>query len=160
MRHAFSLAIAATLALGCAASREASAPARPAVAAAAAQCAPPPSELVVKDLVPGQGKVLQFRTAANVWYSGWLYDGCAKDFKGKPFDSNIGKVPFPLVVGVGRVIKGWDEGMVGAREKGKRLLIVPPHKAYGSRVFPDGRIPPNSTLVFEVEVMNVVAQSQ
>ena len=123
-------------------------------------CRPAPTETVMEDLTPGTGtQTLGYRTAANVWYTGWLYDGCAKDLKGKQFDSNVGKpVPFPLMVGAGRVIKGWDEGVVGMKEKGKRLLIIPPNKGYGSREFPDGRIPPNSTLVFEVEVMNIVQQ--
>ena len=101
-----------------------------------------------------------FKTAATVWYTGWLYDGCKADFKGKQFDSNVGKVPFGVTVGAGRVIRGWDEGIVGMKEKGKRLLIIPPNKAYGTRVFPDGRIPPGSTLVFEVEVMSVVHQPE
>lgn len=123
-------------------------------------CKPAPSETVTEDLAPGTGtQTLGYRSAANVWYTGWVYDGCAKDFKGKKFDSNVGSsMPFPLMVGAGRVIKGWDEGLVGMKDKGKRLLIIPPNKAYGAREFPDGRIPPNSTLVFEVEVMNLVFQ--
>jgi hypothetical protein len=121
---------------------------------------PAPSEVVVKDLCAGEGPALGFKSAANMWYSGWLYDGCKADFKGAPFDSNIGKMPLPLMVGVGKVIKGWDEGIVGMKAKGKRLLIIPPNKAYGSREVPSGKIPPNSTLVFEVEVMNIVDQPQ
>lgn len=155
MRNAFSLGLLAAALLGCA---EAPKAPEPKPVAAPKACAPAPSELVVKDIAPGTGQALGFRTAANVWYTGWLYDGCKADFKGKQFDSNIGKVPFPLMVGVGRVIKGWDEGVVGMKEKGKRLLVIPPNKAYGAREFPDGRIPPNSTLVFEVEVVNIVHQ--
>lgn len=155
MKRAWSLALAAAFAAACGTTPE-----PPKVAAAPRQCTPPPSELVTKDLAAGSGKTLTFRTAANFWYTGWLYDGCAPDFKGKQFDSNIGKVPLGISVGTGRVIKGWDEGLVGMKEKGKRLLIIPPHKAYGTREFPDGRIPPNSTLVFEVEVVNVVHQPE
>lgn len=155
MRNAFSLGLVAAVLIGCA---EAPKAPEPKPVAAPKACARAPSELVVKDIVPGAGKALGFRTAANVWYTGWLYDGCKPDFRGKQFDSNIGKVPFPLMVGVGRVIKGWDEGVVGMKEKGKRLLIIPPNKAYGAREFPDGRIPPNSTLVFEIEVVNIVHQ--
>jgi FKBP-type peptidyl-prolyl cis-trans isomerase FkpA len=155
LRNALSLGLLAAALAGCAETPKAPAPAP---AAPKAACAPAPSELVMKDLAPGSGEALRFRTAANVWYTGWLYDGCKPDFKGKQFDSNVGKVPFPLMVGVGRVIKGWDEGVVGMKDKGKRLLIIPPNKAYGSREFPDGRIPPNSTLVFEVEVVNIVNQ--
>jgi FKBP-type peptidyl-prolyl cis-trans isomerase len=163
VRNAIALGLAAAAMLGCAtAPQPASKAAEVKLAAAPTpkDCPAPPSELVIKDMVPGSGPALGFKTAANVWYTGWLYDGCATDFKGKQFDSNIGKVPFPLMVGVGRVIKGWDEGVVGMREKGKRLLVIPPNKAYGAREFPDGRIPPNSTLVFEVEVANVVHQPQ
>lgn len=160
MRYPLVLATVAALAAACAAAPPAPPPpAAPApVAAAPANCAPAPSELVTRDLVVGEGPALGFKTAANVWYTGWLYDGCARDFKGKQFDSNIGKVPFPLSVGLGRVIKGWDEGVVGMKVKGKRLLIIPPNKAYGSREVPGGAIPPNSTLVFEVEVMNIAYQ--
>ena len=155
MRNAFSVGLLAAVLMGCA---EAPKAPEPKPVAAPKPCAPAPSELVVKDIAPGTGQALRFRSAANVWYTGWLYDGCKPDFKGKQFDSNIGKVPFPLMVGVGRVIKGWDEGVVGMKEKGKRLLIIPPNKAYGAREFPDGRIPPNSTLVFEIDVVNIVHQ--
>jgi FKBP-type peptidyl-prolyl cis-trans isomerase FkpA len=158
LRHASALGLAAALLMGCAAGHDAGPAVKLAAAPTPKSCTPPPSELVITDLAPGAGRAIGFRTAANVWYTGWLYDGCAPELKGKSFDSNVGKVPFPLMVGVGRVIKGWDEGLVGMKEKGKRLLIIPPNKAYGSREFPDGRIPPNSTLVFEVEVVNVVHQ--
>ena len=142
-RMAFMAALAAMLVAGC--------------AAAPQKCEPAPSELVIRDLAPGTGSDIRFRSAATVWYTGWLYDGCKPDFKGKQFDSNVGKVPFGLTVGTGRVIKGWDEGLVGMKEKGRRLLIIPPNKAYGTREFPDGRIPPGSTLVFEVEIVNVIS---
>lgn len=160
MRNALVLAMAAALAAcGSAPPAPPAPPPAPApVAIAPANCTPAPSELVVKELAPGAGASLSFKSAANMWYTGWLYDGCKPDFKGKQFDSNIGKMPLPLMVGVGKVIKGWDEGLVGMKAKGKRLLIIPPNKAYGSREAPGGAIPPNSTLVFEVEVMNIVAQ--
>ncbi len=164
MRHVLVLATAAALgACGTAPpTPQVTAPPPPvAVAAAPANCTPAPSELVVKDLAPGEGPTLGFKSAANMWYTGWLYDGCKADFKGKRFDGNVGNpVPLPLMVGVGRVIKGLDEGLVGMKAKGKRLLIIPPNKAYGSREVPGGAIPPNSTLVFEVEVANIIAQQQ
>ena len=163
MRNVLVLVLAASLAAACGSAPPAppAPPPAPApVAIAPANCTPAPSELVVKELAPGEGPSLGFKSAANMWYSGWLYDGCKADFKGKPFDSNIGKMPLPLMVGVGRVIKGWDEGLVGMKAKGKRLLIIPPNKAYGSREAPGGAIPPNSTLVFEVEVMNIVPTPQ
>ena len=62
------------------------------------------------------------------------------------------------MVGAGRVIKGWDEGLVGMKEKGRRLLVIPPDKAYGAREVAGGKIPPNSTLVFEVELVQILQQ--
>ena len=146
MRNVLVLALAAAFAGACGSAPpapQAAAPSPPVAAAAPASCTPPPSELVVKELAPGEGPPLGYRSAANVWYTGWLYDGCKPDLKGQRFDGNVGNpTPLPLMVGVGRVIKGWDEGLVGMKAKGKRLLVIPP----------------NSTLVFEVEVMNIVPQ--
>jgi FKBP-type peptidyl-prolyl cis-trans isomerase FkpA len=124
----------------------------------AGDCQPPPKDLVVKDLQPGTGKVVQFRSAVLVGYTGWTYDGCKPDFKGAEFDSSKkNPTPFGLVVGAGRVIKGWDEGLIGMKEKGKRLLIIPPDKAYGARS-PTPLIPPNSTLVFEIDLVQIITQ--
>ena len=119
-------------------------------------CAPPPRELVKKDLAPGEGELVQFRTAALVGYTGWLYDGCAKDLKGEQFDTSDGRVtPFGLVVGAGKVIKGWDDGLIGMQKGGKRLLVIPAHLAYGDKS-PFPKIPPNSTLVFEVSIIKIL----
>ena len=159
MRSKIVLAVVPLLVAACAPSSQSPEPAAPAPRAAAAppRCEPPPKELVVKDLAPGTGKAVVAGNAVQVWYQGWLYDGCRADLKGTRFDGNVGaQVPLGLRVGAGRVIKGWDEGLVGLKEKGKRLLVIPPDKAYGARVFPDGRIPPGSTLVFEVELQAVV----
>jgi FKBP-type peptidyl-prolyl cis-trans isomerase len=154
------LGLAAVLLAACAApssqSPEYSA-AAPRAAAAPPQCEPAPRELVVKDLTPGTGKAVVTGNAVQVWYQGWVFDGCKPDLKGARFDGNVGgPVPLGVRIGAGRVIKGWDEGVVGMKEKGKRLLVIPPDKAYGARVFPDGRIPPNSTLVFEVDLHAIV----
>ncbi len=120
-----------------------------------AECKAAPTEIVKQDLEKGEGKDVVFRSGVLAFYTGWLYDGCAKDFKGAQFDSNADKpVPFGFIVGAGRVIKGWDEGVIGMKNKGKRLLIIPPDKAYGAEGRP-GRIPPNSTLVFEVTIADV-----
>ena len=91
-----------------------------------------------------------------VHYTGWLYDGCKPDFKGAMFDTSTTRpVPFGVVVGAGRVIKGWDEGLIGMKEKGhKRLLIIPPDKAYGEKGAANV-IPPNAALVFEIETIAV-----
>jgi FKBP-type peptidyl-prolyl cis-trans isomerase len=134
--------------------------AKPAAAAAPkpACAAPkaPPKDLVKKDLAPGTGRETKFRTAVVVHYTGWLYDGCAADLKGAEFDSSRGRpTPFGFMVGAGRVIKGWDEGVIGMKETGaKRLLVIPPDKAYGDKSVAGGKIPANSTLVFEVETIN------
>ena len=84
----------------------------------------------------------------EVHYTGWLTDG-------SKFDSSLDRgVPFQFVLGRGQVIKGWDQGVDGMLVGGKRKLTVPPELGYGSRGFP-GAIPPNSTLVFEVELLGV-----
>jgi FKBP-type peptidyl-prolyl cis-trans isomerase FkpA len=126
-------------------------------------CVPPPKELVIKDLAPGTGdRVVVPNSAVLVVYTGWLYDGCAKDLKGEQFDTSVGRTtPFGFMVGVGKVIKGWDEGIVGMKEKeAKRLLVIPPEKGYGAQGAPGGKIPPNSTLVFEVQTINIVHYPQ
>jgi FKBP-type peptidyl-prolyl cis-trans isomerase len=122
-----------------------------------AACAPPPTSLVMKDLEPGKGDAtVVARSGILVHYTGWLYDGCAKDFKGEQFDSSVGRpVPFSFLVGVGKVIKGWDEGVLGMKAGGKRMLIIPPDKAYGERSMGGGKIPPGSTLVFEVQLVAI-----
>lgn len=119
-------------------------------------CAPPPTQLVTKDLKEGDGKTVAEHSPTLVQYTGWLYDPCAPDHKGAQFDSSQGRPPFSFIAGAGRVIKGWDEGVIGMKEHGKRLLVIPPDKAYGQRGAGNGRIPPNATLVFEVEVVAIV----
>jgi FKBP-type peptidyl-prolyl cis-trans isomerase len=129
---------------------------KPAPAPAPVACKPAPSELVTRDLAPGQGEPVKFRSAVLVRYTGWLYDGCKPDLEGQKFDSNEDKpMPFGVIVGAGRVIRGWDEGLLGMKEGGKRLLVIPAGKAYGARGVP-GHIPPNSALVFEVELSKII----
>jgi FKBP-type peptidyl-prolyl cis-trans isomerase len=125
---------------------------------AKAACAPAPKELVKKDLDAGSGDAARVRSAVVVSYTGWLYDGCKADLKGEQFDTSVGRpTPFGFVVGAGRVIKGWDEGLVGMKEHGRRLLVIPPDKAYGERAV-GPVIKPNSTLVFEVELLRILSQ--
>jgi FKBP-type peptidyl-prolyl cis-trans isomerase FkpA len=152
LKNASLLALAATLTIGCATAQYSSAP----PASNATGCAPPPKQLVKKDLEVGKGVEIVYRSAVLVGYTGWVYDGCAKDMKGEKFDTSDGRpTPFGLMVGAGKVIKGWDEGLIGMRVGGKRLLVIPPDKAYGARS-PTPKIPPNSTLVFEVALVEHV----
>jgi len=157
----------AALAAACAAQSDTKTAAAPAPAKTAEQAVPAcqatPKELVVKDLKEGEGRPLIHRASVLVQYTGWLYDGCKPDLKGKEFDSSKkSPTPFGFMVGAGRVIKGWDEGVLGMKEKGaKRLLIIPPDKAYGEKGVPERdkpgefRIPPNSALVFEIDTVQI-----
>jgi len=155
LKQAIAMALVAALVGSCATAQD-SKTADAAKAAAPAKCEPPPKELVTKDLVVGTGRTIENRTPVLVNYTGWLYDGCAKDLKGKEFDSSAGRAtPFGFIAGIGNVIKGWQQGVIGMREKGKRLLIIPPQLAYGERSIGD-KIPANSTLVFEVEIITIV----
>ena len=152
MRYAFAAAPVAVTALGSAMAEDSkNAPAK-------AQCTPAPKELVKKDIAPGSGdRVVEFKTPVLVSYTGWLYDPCAKDFKGEKFDSSEGRVtPFGFIVGAGKVIKGWDEGIPGMKVGGKRTLVIPSNLAYGPGGAGGGRIPPNAALVFDVELLNII----
>jgi FKBP-type peptidyl-prolyl cis-trans isomerase FkpA len=110
--------------------------------------------LVKTDTVVGKGKEAVPGKTVEVHYTGWLHDPAAKDKRGKQFDSSRGRGPFSFPLGGGRVIKGWDEGVAGMKVGGKRTLIIPPELGYGARGA-GGVIPPNATLVFEVELLDV-----
>lgn len=133
----------------------------PAAAQTGGSPAPAPAtaevkELVIKDTKVGEGKVAERDKAVLVHYTGWLYDPKAPDQKGRQFDSSVGRpTPFSFLIGRGKVIKGWDEGVPGMKKGGKRTLIIPPSMAYGERGA-GGVIPPNATLLFEVELIDVV----
>lgn len=150
MKTAFQAALAAVVAVGIAHA------AQEKKDAAQGACEPAPKELVKTDLKEGDGKTVAVHSPTLVHYTGWLYDPCAPGHKGKQFDSSRGRAPFSFIVGAGRVIKGWDEGVQGMKVHGTRLLVIPPGMAYGERNVGNGLIPPNSTLVFEVEVVAVV----
>ncbi len=107
------------------------------------------SGLSIQDLTVGSGAVAELGNMVYVHYTGWLQDG-------KKFDSSLDRgEPFSFKLGAGRVIKGWDEGVAGMKIGGKRKLIIPPDLGYGDREVGNGLIPPNSTLVFEVELIDV-----
>jgi FKBP-type peptidyl-prolyl cis-trans isomerase FkpA len=113
------------------------------------------SELQKIDTVIGDGKEATAGNHVDVHYTGWLFDEKASDHKGQKFDSSLDRgqlFSFPL--GAGHVIKGWDQGVQGMKIGGKRTLIIPSEMGYGARGA-GGVIPPNATLVFDVELHGV-----
>jgi len=113
------------------------------------------SELKKIDNVVGDGLEAGPGKEVDVHYTGWLFDENAPDNKGQKFDSSLDRgqlFSFPL--GAGHVIKGWDQGVAGMKVGGKRTLIIPAEMGYGARGA-GGVIPPNATLVFDVELHGV-----
>jgi peptidylprolyl isomerase/FKBP-type peptidyl-prolyl cis-trans isomerase FkpA len=105
-------------------------------------------ELVVEDIALGEGRAVQAGDTISIHYHGTLTDGTV-------FDSSLERgTPFETQIGVGQVIEGWDKGVVGMKIGGKRRLTIPPDMAYGSRSV--GSIPANSTLIFEVELIDIL----
>jgi FKBP-type peptidyl-prolyl cis-trans isomerase FkpA len=107
------------------------------------------------DLTPGTGAEIKSGQNALVHYTGWLYDAAALENKGKQFDSSVGGEPFEFAVGAGHVIAGWDQGVAGMKVGGKRRLVIPPDMGYGARGAGGGLIPPNTTLLFDVELVEI-----
>ena len=105
------------------------------------------SELLIEDITVGEGAEATAGNSVTVHYTGTLTDGTQ-------FDSSRGRGPFTFPLGAGRVIKGWDEGVAGMKIGGVRKLTIPSELGYGSRGAA-GVIPPNATLVFEVELLEV-----
>ena len=105
------------------------------------------------DLRVGAGAEAANGQQLTVHYVGWLYNATQPDQKGARFDSSIGGTPFSFTLGIGQVISGWDRGLVGMKVGGLRRLVIPPSLGYGS--FRSGPIPPNATLVFEVELLGL-----
>ena len=113
------------------------------------------TQLQKLDVKQGTGAEALAGKAVIVHYTGWLYDPAVPDGHGKKFDSSLDrKVPFEFTLGAGKVIKGWDEGVAGMKVGGKRTLVIPPNMAYGARGA-GGVIPPNATLVFDVELVDI-----
>lgn len=120
-------------------------------AAAATEIVP---GLTMRLLEEGSGASAESGDTAVVHYTGWLHDPSAKNSRGDKFDSSVDRgQPFEFTVGAGQVIRGWDEGVRGMRVGEIRELTIAPHLGYGARGA--GPIPPNSTLVFEVELLDV-----
>jgi len=110
------------------------------------------SGLQITDTLAGTGPSPKPGQTCVMHYTGWLYENGQK---GKKFDSSVDRgKPFAFTIGVGQVIKGWDEGVATMQVGGKRTLIIPPQLGYGPRGA-GGVIPPNATLLFEVELLDI-----
>jgi peptidylprolyl isomerase len=111
-----------------------------------------PTGLKYQDLKEGDGATPKNGQTCVMNYTGWLWENGEK---GKKFDSSLDRgTPFEFGLGMGRVIKGWDQGIATMKVGGKRLLLIPPQLGYGTRGA-GGVIPPNATLLFEVELLGV-----
>ena len=113
------------------------------------------SELIKTDEAVGSGNEAVSGRQVTVHYTGWLYDDGRDDKKGRKFDSSRDRNdPFSFRLGGGQVIRGWDEGVAGMKVGGRRTLTIPPAYGYGAQGA-GGVIPPNATLVFDVELLDV-----
>ena len=126
---------------------------------ACANSTPPPDggvlELQRIDAKTGTGVLATPGSDVTVHYTGWLYSEHAKDKHGLKFDSSVDRgEPFTFLLGAGQVIRGWDDGVAGMKVGGKRTLLIPSDYGYG-RDGAGGVIPPNASLVFEVELLGV-----
>ncbi|MCC5862152.1 MAG: FKBP-type peptidyl-prolyl cis-trans isomerase [Gammaproteobacteria bacterium] len=145
------LLAAALLLAGCQPGEQPDAP--PAATPEAA--APAVTELEITVLREGEGAVIESGQTAVVHYTGWLYAPEAEDARGAQFDSSHPRgQPFRFRLGAGQVIRGWDEGVADMRVGEQRQLVIPPDMAYGQRGA-GGVIPPNATLLFEVELLEI-----
>lgn len=154
MNRTLSSLVAASLLLLSACGREQAAPEE---AQTTAEAPPAPiTELQKIDLHVAPGEGISQGQVAVVHYTGWLYEPGAPDNKGKQFDSSRDRgQPFRFTIGAGQVIKGWEEGVQGMRVGSRRRLIIPAHLGYGERGTPGGPIPPNATLLFDIELLGI-----
>lgn len=136
------LALAAVLAASCGDSDSPTAPT-------------PRAEFSQTDLQVGTGAAAAPGTRVTVNYTGWLYDPAGQNGRGRQFDSSVGRGPFAFTLGANppQVIRGWEQGVPGMRVGGVRRLVIPPELAYGASG--NGPIPPNATLVFDIELLAV-----
>ena len=112
-----------------------------------------PNGLKYTDVKVGDGATANAGNKVSVNYTGWLYNNGAK---GAKFDSSLDRgQPFQFTLGAHQVIAGWDEGVAGMKVGGKRTLIIPPELGYGARGAGGGAIPPNATLIFDVDLLQV-----
>jgi FKBP-type peptidyl-prolyl cis-trans isomerase len=152
IRHGLAAILVFAFSLAAAAEGPATAATPPPAPAAAA----PQETLLVTDLVKGVGDEALPGLTVVVHYTGWLYDPAAPELRGKKFDSSRDRnQPFSFPLGAGHVIKGWEQGVPGMKVGGLRRLVIPPSLGYGSRNIDKGLIPPNSTLLFEIELLGL-----
>lgn len=150
MNYRLLLSLAVTLALLGACSKSDA----PADGPASEIAATDASGLEIRKLRNGYGRSARAGDFVTVHYTGWLYDDAAPDKRGQKFDSSVDRdQKFQFMLGGGRVIKGWDQGVEGMLIGETRELTIPPDMAYGERGYPPV-IPPSSTLVFEIELFN------
>ena len=127
----------------------------PAASPTASKLSATVTDLQKIDVKQGTGTEASAGKPVVVHYTGWLYDSTAPEGKGVKFDSSRDRgVPFGFFLGSGKVIKGWDQGVVGMKIGGQRRLVIPPQLGYGDRGA-GGVIPPNATLIFDVELIDV-----
>lgn len=113
-------------------------------------------ELTITEIKVGDGKESITGKSVSLHYTGWVYDWTKKDGRGVRFDSSHDRgIPFTFKPGDGNTIKGWEEGVPGMKVGGIRELLIPAEMAYGDRVAAQGKIPANSDLIFEVELVIV-----
>jgi FKBP-type peptidyl-prolyl cis-trans isomerase len=136
-----------------------------AAVAALGACSPPasppatesasPQQFEIVDIAVGTGEEIVAGKTAVVHYTGWLFDSVAPEKKGTKFDSSRDRgEPFRFPLGGGRVIKGWDQGVAGMKIGGQRRLVIPADMGYGARGAGNS-IPPNATLLFDVELLAI-----
>lgn len=128
---------------------------KPPVAPGAPQSPPARPAYTRTDVQVGTGREAQKGKGLSVHYTGWLYDPTKPDMKGRMFDSSKERGPFEFQLGAGQVIPGWDQGFDGMKIGGRRRLIIPPALGYGVDGAGGGIIPPNATLIFEMELLDV-----
>lgn len=133
----------------------AAAPSGESAPAVAVPVAAPAPGLQSTDVKAGEGAEAVAGKMVSVHYTGWLYDEKAADKHGEKFDSSRDRgEPFEFPLGAGQVIQGWDQGVVGMKVGGQRTLVIPPELGYGANGA-GGVIPPNATLMFDVELLGV-----
>jgi FKBP-type peptidyl-prolyl cis-trans isomerase FkpA len=113
----------------------------------------PTAPFSMTDLVVGTGAEAVAGKTVTINYTGWLYSDTGMDHKGTQFGTSVGGTPFSFLLGAGQVITGFDQGLVGMKAGGSRRLVIPPDLAYGAAG--SGSIPPNATLVFDVDLLLV-----